>query len=47
MTPEEKEIYRKEKQKKDKQAFKFGMYVDKMPVNKPKFKKAPKKDIEE
>ncbi len=44
MTEEEREDYRKDKRKKDEQAFKFGLYVDKMPVNRPKFKKAPKKE---
>lgn len=43
LTPEEKINYWKEKKAREKKLFKWGVQVDKMPVNKPHFKRMPKK----
>ena len=50
LSEEEKENYRKQKKEHERRMFKFGLALDRMPVNKPKFKKAPKRveeDIDE
>ncbi len=41
LSPEEKEEYRKNKRKEDRRAFKVYDRIKKMPVEKPKFNKAP------
>jgi len=43
LTPEEKVNYWKEKKAREKKLFKWGIQVDKMPTNKPHFKRMPKK----
>ena len=45
MDEEERAEYRKKKEKEMKRLFKFGLEVDRMPVNKPKISKIKASDI--